>query len=189
MIEALYPSFRHWSHNGSVYLIGDTHFGDEQLAAAMLRPSSEQLLSNLNNRVFRHDTLILLGDAGDPTYCARIKARKVLIAGNHDTNLTQYQDIFDEIYSGPLICGEKILLSHEPISVSWALNFHGHNHKGTFTSPTCINCCADVINYTPLNLGQYIRANGLKAAVSIHRQTIDFATERKAKRTARTAGL
>ncbi len=28
MIATLYEPFRHWSENGSVYILSDTHFGD-----------------------------------------------------------------------------------------------------------------------------------------------------------------
>ena len=54
--------------------------------------------------------------------------RKILILGHHDSGASKYEDYFDEIYSGPLIISEKIILSHEPGEVPWALNIHGHDH-------------------------------------------------------------
>ena len=63
MIPSLYPRFREWSARGSVYLIGDTHFGDTELQAGIpTRPSDEELVARINKRVGRNDTFVLLGD-------------------------------------------------------------------------------------------------------------------------------
>lgn len=38
--------------------------------------------------------------------------------------------LFDETYSGPVIIGEKLILSHEPIeNCDWCMNIHGHDHS------------------------------------------------------------
>ena len=45
-----------------------------------------------------------------------------------------------------------------------------------------LNVCSDVIGYEPVNLTQKLK-NGLMSAITtIHRETIDNATKRKAKR-------
>ena len=92
--------------------------------------------------------------------------------------------LFDEVYEGALIVGEKLILSHEPvIGLTWAMNLHGHVHdKRAKTDAYHINCCSDVIGYEPINLTQRLK-NGLMSAITtIHRETIDNATERKKKR-------
>lgn len=187
MIPSLYPRFREWSARGSVYLMGDTHFGDTELQAGIpTRPSDEDLVTRINKRVGRNDTFVLLGDCATTdaalAYLAQLHGYKVLIAGNHDQNIERLIPYFDEIYTGPIMVGEKILLSHEPIDVPWAINFHGHRHQKCYEPAHMINCCADIIGYTPISLGQYIKEHGLGAATSIHRITIDKATERKKKR-------
>lgn len=91
--------------------------------------------------------------------------------------------LFDEVYTGPLIVGEKIILSHEPIpGIFWALNIHGHDHKGLASDIFHKNVCADVIKYEPVHLNSFLKSGALAKIPSIHRVTIDKATERKKKR-------
>ena len=89
-------------------------------------------------------------------------------------------NLFDEVYEGPLMIGEKIILSHEPIpNLTWAVNIHGHNHnKSEEVDKHYINVCADVINYEPINLNKLLLEYGLSSIDSLHRITIDKATER-----------
>ena len=182
MILSLYPRFQEWSARGSVYLIGDTHFNDAELRAGIpTRPTDEELIKNINNHVGKNDTLVILGDIGEPAFAQLLHGYKVLIAGNHDQSLTALAPYFNEIYSGPLFIGEKILLSHEHIDVPFAYNFHGHTHAAINEPAHLINCCADAINYVPLSLGQFIKQKGLSLIPSIHRATIDKATARKEK--------
>ena len=89
--------------------------------------------------------------------------------------------LFDEVYTGPLFIGEKLLLSHEPIDFPFALNLHGHCHNGQ-QNTNHINCCSNVINYTPISLNQICKSGVLKKIETLHRTTIDTATERKKKR-------
>ena len=85
--------------------------------------------------------------------------------------------LFDEVYGGPLMIGEKIFLSHEPIlGIDWCLNIHGHDHSGRKIDNYHLNLASNVCNYTPINLKNEIK-NGLLANVlSIHRMTIDNAS-------------
>ena len=78
--------------------------------------------------------------------------------------------------------GEKLLLSHEPMPLAWAANFHGHDHTGA-KRRGCFNFCADVIGYAPINLNQVLKGGGIYNNIqSIHRLTIDAATTRARKR-------
>ena len=96
--------------------------------------------------------------------------------------------LFDEVYEGALIIGEKIILSHEPVEISWLWNFHGHDHSGTFR-PNHTNACSDVIGYKPIHLNTVLQKFGISSKVtSIHRETIDGAIERKRKRGGKKIG-
>lgn len=86
--------------------------------------------------------------------------------------------LFDEVYTGPLMIGEKLLLSHEPISLPFVTNIHGHVHGGVMRYKNefgcnCINVASDVCKFTPINLGAEIKNGLLADTPSIHRLTID----------------
>lgn len=89
--------------------------------------------------------------------------------------------LFDEVYEGPVMIGEKLILSHEPVDIPWAFNIHGHDHAGA-KRKNHLNVCADVIGYTPVNMNQFMKSGALSRVETIHRETIDKATVRKAKR-------
>jgi len=110
---------------------------------------------------------------------------KVLVMGNHDKGQTIYDDYFDEVYSGVLVINEKIILSHEPVNIPFLFNIHGHDHANKTTMPFHKNCCAEVINYTPVSLNKMTESGAFGKVVSIHRKTIDCATDKKIKRLAK----
>jgi len=97
--------------------------------------------------------------------------------------VTADNKLFDEVYEGPLMIGERLLLSHEPIEQNYALNIHGHVHDLHHKDDTYhLNVCADAINYTPICLNHLIKSGRMANISSIHRKTIDKATDRKRKR-------
>ena len=184
MILTLYEPFRHWSDGGSVYILSDLHFDDEDCRLMNSGwVTTEEQLAIINKTVGKGDTFICLGDVGNAKYIPMIKARKkILLLGNHDAK-GAYRDVFDEIYTGPLFIAEKILLSHEPVyGLPWCLNIHGHDHNKVETyREGCkhINLAANVCNYTPVNLGKLIKDGILSDIESIHRKTIDRQIEKK----------
>ena len=95
--------------------------------------------------------------------------------------------LFDEVYEGALIVGEKLILSHEPVEIPWLYNVHGHDHAGR-KRKNHLNVCSDVIGYEPINLTQKLKSGLMSAITTIHRATIDSATERKAKRGGKKIG-
>ena len=207
MYKHLYNQFSHWYKGGSIWLYSDPHFADEEMQ--YLRKNyigDEEQVKRINSKVGKNDTIIFLGDIGDKEYIKKIRGYKVLIMGNHDqgashfrrvkeelhtvengqfiyTFATEDNHLFDEVYEGPLFVSEKILLSHEPINLPFVLNIHGHDHS--YWNPEDVNhwnICAEHINYTPINLNEIVKSGRLNKISSIHRTTIDEATERKAKR-------
>lgn len=185
-LPGIYDTFNKlWNDYQTIFIISDLHFSDEDLRQGFPnRPSDEELVRRINAKVGRKDVLILLGDCGNPEFVRQLRGYKVLIAGNHEPGLSAFNEIFDEIYSGALIIGEKIILSHEPIpGISWAMNIHGHNHnKNSKNDVNHFNVCADVIEYEPINFNQWLKAGHLARIETLHRQIINGATERKKKR-------
>lgn len=86
--------------------------------------------------------------------------------------------LFDEVYTGPLVISDKIILSHEPIDLPFFTNIHGHLHGYLFRYQnsygcTCLNVASDVCCYEPINLGAEINNGLLANTKTIHRITID----------------
>lgn len=106
------------------------------------------------------------------------------------SSLSEYWEIkadnklFDLIFTGPLMLGEKLLLSHEPINmIPWVFNIHGHVHdRRAKNNGNHFNVCADVIGYEPINFNKWMKEGHLANIVSIHRDTIDRATSNARKR-------
>ena len=96
--------------------------------------------------------------------------------------------LFDEVYSGPLMISDKIILSHEPIvpCPRYLVNLHGHTHdrphKYDFNDHIYYNFCSEAINYKPISLSKLIKEGLLSKVDDIHRVAIDRAVERKSKR-------
>ena len=176
MIKSLYPKYRSWSKSGAVWIISDTHFDDQECHLINpYWPTPEDYMTLLRDWVHKNDTLVHLGDVGNPWYMTLLKCYKVLISGNHDRGASAYEPYFDEVYTGPLFIGERILLSHEPVyGVEWCLNIHGHNHNGEFCKrDSHINLAANVVHFCPFNLGDAIKEGMLSNCVGIHRYMID----------------
>lgn len=191
MIDALYAPFRKWSETGTIWIYSDPHFADEE--SKELRRDyigDDEQVRRINAKVGRKDTLIILGDIGDVEFCKKLRGYKVLIMGNHDKGATTYEDIFDEIYDGPVFITEKLLLSHEPIFLPFAYNIHGHDHADNMKKhdARAMNVCAEHIDYSPVNLTHLLKHGLLSKVESIHRVTIDGATARKKARIARGKG-
>lgn len=191
MIKSLYDKFKPWSDGGSIWLVSDTHFDDDDclyMDSNWITPTEH--IEKIKQKVRKNDTLINLGDVGNADYLDELKCYKVLISGNHDV-LSKVASHFDEVYTGPLFIADRILLSHEPIFglENFCLNIHGHEHGGPtvrYTEDlnhiTHVNLASDVVHYNITNLDTLIREGYLSKIQNYHRVTIDDATERKAKR-------
>lgn len=91
--------------------------------------------------------------------------------------------LFDEVYEGPLMISEKVMLSHEPLNLpNCIFNIHGHDHSNWFVGDNHLNVCAEHIDYTPINLLSLFKNGHFKSVEDIHRITIDRATEKKLNR-------
>lgn len=180
MIKSLYPIFQKWSATGSVYIISDTHFDDSD--CKLMDPNwitPQEHMEIIKQDVRKGDTLIHLGDVGNPDYLDELKCYKVLITGNHDV-LSKVASHFDEVYTGPLFIADRLILSHEPIQglESFAMNIHGHDHASNYR-PNHINLASNVYHFRVFNLGASIKGGLLSRIENYHRKTIDEATEKK----------
>ena len=181
-LPGVYKEFNDRWCKQTVWIYSDPHFNDEDLECGIKnRPSDEEQVKMINACVGRKDTLIVLGDVGNIEVMKQVRGYKVLICGNHDAGKTNYEEVFDEIYTGALIIGEKLILSHEPVEIPWLFNIHGHDHMG-HERKNHLNVCSDVIGYKPVNLNQFLKSGPMSKVESIHRITIDLATKRARKR-------
>lgn len=185
MIKTLYPIFQHWSNTGSIFLISDTHFYDIDRSLMGYQITEQEQIYLLESSVHKGDTLIHLGDVGNPILLNKLKCYKVLIMGNHDNSDTK--QYFNEVYNGPLWIAEKLILSHEPLNLKLdmtmtpvAFNIHGHNHNKEFLNDNYhLNIAQNVFGYFPLNLKYFIQSGILKKIDSIHRAAINKQIEEK----------
>lgn len=100
-----------------------------------------------------------------------------------ELNKIKTNNLFDEVYTGPLMISDKIILSHEPIpNINWALNICGHDHSGSCNDSYHYCVCSNTINYTPVNLKDIINSGILNKIDSLHRLTINNATEKSLRR-------
>lgn len=175
------------------------------LTKEKIKELDEWQIKNINARVGKNDTIIFLGDVGDLNCLKKIRGYKILIMGNHEKGASNYKRVirkitifnseelsdenharvednhlFDEVYEGPLMISDRIILSHEPMDLpQYLYNIHGHDHARSDTGKNHMNVCAEHINYTPISFTGLLKNGLLKDVESIHRIIIDRATNKK----------
>lgn len=123
---------------------------------------------------------------GSPLHFEDKNTEKRVISG--DLNIvnikTSNNGLFDEVYEGPLMINDRVILSHEPIDVpEYMFNIHGHTHKLSYKyDDRHLNMCAEAIDYKPVNMLKLMQDGILKNTKSIHTITVADATKRKQKR-------
>lgn len=179
MIATLYDIFQKWSTKGAIYIISDTHFNDIDREFMHYTITEKEQIDLINKYCHKNDTLIHLGDVGEPKYMEQIKSHKVLIMGNHDAGYTK--KFFDEFFAGPIWIAPKLVLSHEPMDLICgfekpvAFNIHGHDHSNwSYQDEYHLNIAQNVFGYIPLNLNKVIKAGFLKNINSTHEQTVEI---------------
>jgi len=187
---SLYPCFNHYKQYQDIWIYSDPHFGDVQMKRARSHYiGDDEQVKRINSKVGKKDIIIFLGDIGDPSYIKKIRGYKVLVAGNHDRGKTYYEKseenpyMFDEVYVGVVALNDKLLLSHEPVSLQFMFNIHGHDHsnKVSIDDGMHLNVCAEHIDYTPLNLNKIVAAGLCKDIPSIHHLAVDRAITKSEK--------
>ena len=110
MISILYDIFKKWSAKGSVYIISDPHFSDQESFEFRAKNNKipdgiktvanldNFIISNINKVAHKNDCLIILGDVGNIECVTKLKAGyKVLLLGNHDRGADYYKRIVTDI--------------------------------------------------------------------------------------------
>lgn len=92
MVIGLYDIFNERWGAQTIWLYSDPHFGEtEEESGLAHKPIDAEQIRRINSKVGRKDTIIFLGDIGDPSWLKDIRGYKVLITGNHDAGMSNYQ--------------------------------------------------------------------------------------------------
>jgi calcineurin-like phosphoesterase family protein len=158
------------------YVIGDTHFGHENIIEYCQRPFSNaeemnnELVRRWNETVSDDDTVIHLGDVRhhpDPKTSAwwldELNGDIMLVRGNHDGDVGQNAP-FHTVTSCTIQHGKyQFYVEHEPVGFSgWQIHGHSHNNdKVNFgfinRASQRVNVSVELINYEPLSLDKLVR--------------------------------
>ena len=116
----------------------------------------------------------------DPIYIQPYVAACDVIFAKYRKKKIEDNHLFNEVYDGIVMLNDKILLSHEPIYLPFVFNIHGHDHsnKVSYDDGLHLNVCAEHIDYTPISLNELIKNGYFKDVPSIHRITIDKASNK-----------
>jgi calcineurin-like phosphoesterase family protein len=173
-----------------IYFTSDLHFGHEAILRYSNRPFESlehmhnALVKNWNNCIEDKDIVYVLGDLALCPYKQfvswgeKLKGRKILIKGNHDSYSDgQYNKLgFDVYHEIKLkIAGNMCRLSHYPYALPWHKRFfafkselrfmdrrppkiegefllHGHTHASHKRVDNRIHVGTDAWNYSPVSI-------------------------------------
>lgn len=172
------------------YFISDLHFNHEKVLKYekdarpfnSLEEMNEKLIENWNSRVKEEDTVYMLGDIFMGTIdivdaiMPRLKGKKILIRGNHDTNkrvekMKPYL-VPNGVHS--LLCIEvektPLVLCHYPIR-EWmwkdngSIHLYGHVHSndhrnGILQEPNSYHVGVDTNGLMPISFEEIMRKLG-----------------------------
>lgn len=170
-----------------IYFIADPHFGHGNILKLCRRPfpdieaMNEALIAAWNARVTGNDTVYILGDlfyrCADPeSILRRLKGKKRLIVGNHDSSwmgneqLLRYFTSVDDMLV--VTDGQhQLTLCHYPL-LSWkhqkrSYMIHGHIHANTHDDffpliaarERMLNAGVDINGYRPVTFGELVENN------------------------------
>ena len=172
-----------------IFFTADLHLGHANIIKHCDRPFSsvdemdECLISAWNSCVRQNDSVYIIGDlifrsaASPDSYLSRLRGKKHLILGNHDTSWVKKADIsryfvsverFLEISDGQ----HKITLCHYPL-MSWnhmakgsfMIHGHIHNNREAFyypmirQMPNLLNAGVEINDYRPVKFDELVRNN------------------------------
>lgn len=157
------------------WFTSDTHYGHTNIISfekearpfETLEEMHDALITNWNSVVGDKDTVYHLGDFcfGQQyiSIAARLKGRKNLVLGNHDSYTSRsYLQYFDKLHGVKF--WDRCILSHMPVHINqlqgrWMLNIHGHLHSKQVIVPGLVyepdpnyfNVSVERHNLTPVN--------------------------------------
>jgi len=154
----------------NIWVISDTHFGHANIVEYSNRPFSnveemdEFMVTAWNETVKDGDIVYHLGDVYFGNKGAenlqKLKGRKRLILGNHDTGKdTKLTSVFQKISVWRMFPEFGLLLSHVPIHVGSLFhkkgnltNVHGHIHENKIDDDRYRCVCVEHTQYRPINI-------------------------------------
>lgn len=153
-----------------IYLIGDTHFSEENIIRYEDRPfknadEMDAAIINYWNRMAKdNDEVWHFGDFGaeghEAEILSQLKGIKYLIKGNHDIQSNEYyrKAGFAEVYDKPILYNNFWLFSHEPMYVNSHMpyvNVFAHVHGSSIYAdygPNHFCVSMERIGYIPIEL-------------------------------------
>lgn len=173
--------------------VGDTRYvSDLKGYKVLVMGNHDKGKSNYyrEHQIFVYDSTIL-GDYNSFVEGTEYTSNmKITVTHEYDTQHKPFDywkvdydnQLFDEVYSGPLMIGQKLLLSHEPITyIPGIFNLHGHFHCGALSEndDKSLNLCADKLDFKPLNFNQWLKKNiHLGKIDNIHEHFIYWANKK-----------
>lgn len=165
-----------------VYVTGDPHYNHKEIITYCNRPvNAEELIFNNMRFLTAKDCLICLGDfcLGNEAevhtkYLLPIKARKILVLGNHDSkSFSWYMEHgWDFVCNAFRLkyCGKILMFSHipQPWDGIWEINIHAHLHNLGHRDKEFKELkqwhrlySQEDNKYQPIELSKFIQKNGL----------------------------
>ncbi len=162
---------------GDVKFISDLHLGHKNILrfSGPLRGGTtseehdEWIVEQWNSVVNNRDLVWVLGDVAFPgegnlDILARLKGRKKLVRGNHDTLPTaEYLKYFEDIYGIYKKYGYWITHAPvHPLELRGKKNIHGHVHQHSINDNRYINVCVEENYGIPISLQEIRSKYGYK---------------------------
>lgn len=117
------------------------------------------IILKLSRKVKPGDEVWNLGDFGSIDYLYLMDwlkeagAKTYFVYGNHDqhSNLSQFEQHFDQVFLYPVYLSQKLVVSHFPVAVyNDTINVHGHLHGAKLQDINHVCASIYVINYQPI---------------------------------------
>jgi calcineurin-like phosphoesterase family protein len=161
------------------WILSDPHWGHLNLCRPEYesRPDdfTRQVADGWSQTVGEDDWIVVMGDLamtrdedGLERFMQAMPGHKILIYGNHDRKGARYYQRlgFDVTCRGFELRyrDHRILFSHRPddqaefVRYPQHLNMHGHVHAQTRQDRRLINCCVEVLGYTPVAVSDVLDA-------------------------------
>lgn len=158
-----------------IWFSSDLHFNDPRVINSTGRPFKDltemntTLVNNWNSVVDKEDTVYILGDFGDFTYTNYLNGKLILIKGNREDFIPDYEleQHFDFVYKFPVVHileeGFQIGMAHKPAYLPLNeltekdIQLFGHVHRTSLYRPYGMNIGTDVHYYTPIDLDSVIQ--------------------------------
>ena len=155
------------------YFISDLHFGHYHDGRGIITFERTQfntieehdqyiegMIRTLCRKLKPGDEVWNLGDFGSLTklyttdWIKATGAKAYFLYGNHDmqSDLSQFEHYFDQVFLYPVYLSQKLVVSHYPVAVfPDTINIHGHLHGAELFPINYINASIHVANYHPIS--------------------------------------